>query len=204
MSEKFSYTKCPAHILKAKIEGDLGSYKETVTVVLNEAVRLDRMIIDNPSDAGVFSLKNMVAALSWLLDDISTKSSDEHKLSDWNEVHSVSGWRHLIQDMWSAPVGEEPRIGQKGNFEITLLGKYQIRVDYRPDYFKGTDHLCFQHYRDGKAVSEAMPISETGYKSFFTNRGDFLACGGVKKTALAYCDANMFDDLSACDQLSLF
>ncbi len=205
MSVKIWYKKCASLGLRADLETADMDYNTKIAGITAEAVRLDQTILNEQEpDNGTFSLLNMLNSLIWLMDDIARKNPEDHKASPWAALRCRLDWKHHIQDIWAAPEGAEPRIGQRGVFMITLEERYQVQVSYRPDYFSGTDHLEFRHVRDGLHIDEPMPISKTGYTSFFKHRNAFTEFGSVKATALAYCAANSNVDMEAENQMSLF
>ncbi|MCZ4283162.1 hypothetical protein O4H49_20460 [Kiloniella laminariae] len=203
---KISYAPCPSRGLRAFLSDNTFEYGEKITAILEEGVRLDKVRSEQP----VTDVKTdrqidlFVMAICWLAYDISSSDFLTHQSSKWANYHCASEWYDCLSSMWAAPAGQPPVPGQSGSFDIALCGGYKCRVLYQPQ-FGISDHFQFFHLKNGVRVKDPMPLSETGYKSWFTYRPIVLEEGGVLATALAFAsDSSNIADVSSLNQLALF
>lgn len=195
---KISYSKKDSGGLIATI--DNGPYEAMVNLLTSEAVRIDQVFADHSKDE---ALGLMVSALCYLLDRTAKENPSLHTEGSYSSFNCVAHWQGFIKSLWSAEDGETPQVGQGGSFLIDCNG-FQICVDYKPSIaaISGgfpVDHFEFRHSRDG----EAMPISETGYRSEFVYR-DKLEHMTVREYAESYAAENATVDMNKHNQLSLF
>jgi hypothetical protein len=75
----------------------------------------------------------------------------------------------------------------KTRFTITLRGE-AVDVEYTPEYFPGRDHFAYLSPHEPR---QPHPLSETGYRSHFTNGADVQAAGGPEAFALRYAEQEL-------------
>jgi hypothetical protein len=124
-------------------------------------------------------------ALSWLADRTFPGECAYHWQCRWKELDA-------------AKAGTEPEPGRMGRFEIEW-SQFKIQIDYEPNSFGlGHDHI---EVRKLAPAGFDLPITDTGYRSIFTDRFDIKHAGGVGALVVAMLDAA---NTPACQQGSLF
>jgi len=92
---------------------------------------------------------------------------------------------------------------------LTLtIDAQEIRVRYRPNYIGGTDPYALLEFTSPHEPRRRIPVSETGYRSFFAPMREIEAAPSVEKyadlVAMFLIGERRGPDAEDADQLDLF
>jgi hypothetical protein len=91
---------------------------------------------------------------------------------------------------------------------VLTIDAQEIRVRYQPNYIGGTDPYALIEFTSPHEPRRRIPVSETGYRSFFAPMCEIEAAPSLEKytglVAMFLINEQRSPELADADQLDLF